>query len=82
METDGGFAPHHGWGGYLDAHRVLVLAQNTEVGMDAQVHQSVIDGSWLVFSPGLLELSKLPMTRWGFLKMLNEGHGMTLSLKC
>jgi len=34
METDGGFAPHR-WGGYLDAHQVLVLAQNPEAGMDA-----------------------------------------------
>jgi len=37
METKSRFWPYHGWGGCLDAHRVLVLAQNTEVGMDAQV---------------------------------------------
>jgi len=35
METNGRFCPHHRWGGYPDSHRVLVLAQNTEVGTDA-----------------------------------------------
>jgi len=36
MGTHGGFFPHHQWGGYPDAHQVLVLAQNTEMGMDSQ----------------------------------------------
>src|SRR5882724_11577399 len=45
METDGGFWSHHRQGGCLDAHQVLILAQNTKAGTDAQVHQLVIDGS-------------------------------------
>ena len=45
MGTDGRICPHNRWGGYLDAHHVLVLAQNAEMGTDAQVHQLVIDGS-------------------------------------
>ena len=32
MGTNGGFCLHHRWGGYLDAHQVLVLAQNTGNG--------------------------------------------------
>jgi len=45
METEGRFWPHHEWGGHLGAHQVLAIAQNTEVGMDAQRPQLVIDGS-------------------------------------
>ena len=36
METEGWFWPYHRQGGCLDAHWVLVLAQNTKAGMDAQ----------------------------------------------
>ena len=75
MEASGRFCPHNGWSGYLDAHQVLVLTQNTEVGMDAQVNQLAIDGSQSVFSLGLLELSKLPMDRQGFLKGAKRGYG-------
>jgi len=70
MGTDGRFCPHHRWDGYPDAHQVLVLAQNTEVGMDARVHQLAIDGSRLVFSPGLSELSKFHMAKQGVLKIV------------
>jgi len=55
METNCGFRPQHRWGGCLDAHRVWVLAHNIEMGMDGQVHWSMIDGSQLVFGPGLSE---------------------------
>ena len=32
METEDRFWYHHGQGGFLGAHKVLVLAQNTEWG--------------------------------------------------
>ena len=59
METKGRFWPYHGWGRCPDAHWVLVLAQNTKVGTDAQGPQLVIDGSRSVFGLGLSGLSKL-----------------------
>jgi len=63
METEGEFWSHHRQGGCLGAHRVLVLAQNTEAGTDAQLPWSVIDGSWSVFTPELLGLSELCMDK-------------------
>ena len=63
MQTKGGVWPHHRWGGHLGAHQVLAIAQNTEVGMDAQRPQLVIDGSWSVFGTGLLGLSKLSVDK-------------------
>jgi len=45
METDGRFWPHHGQGGYPDAHLSAGTSPGHEVGMDAQVPQLVIDGS-------------------------------------
>jgi len=68
METISGFWAHHGQGGYPEAHWVLVLAQNIEVGMDAQAHWSAIYGSWSVIGPGLSGSSELSMARWDFFK--------------
>jgi len=72
METEGGFWPHHRQGRCLDAHWVLVLAQNTEVGTDAWVPQSAIDGSWLVFGTGLSGSSKLSMDKMRWLEGCQE----------
>ena len=63
METEGVFWPHHRWSGHLGAHQVLAIAQNTEVGMDAQRPQLVIDGSQSVFGLGLSGLSELSVDK-------------------
>ena len=61
-----GANPEHGCGDGCPGHRVGLLAPSTPVGMDAWVHQSVIDGSQLIFGLGFNGLSKLSMgqARW------------------
>ena len=56
-----GANPDHGCGDGCPGRRVGLLVPSTQVGTDAQVPQSAIDGNQLVFSLGFNRLSKLSM---------------------
>jgi len=55
-----GFWSYHEWGGWPDVHWVLVLAQNTKAGMDAQ-------GPWVML---LATSTEAGMDAWGCVTMV------------
>ena len=61
-----GANPEHWCGDGCPGHQVGLLFPSTQAGMDAWVPWSVIDGSWLVYSPRFNRLSKLSVgqARW------------------